>query len=232
MKCIVCVGLCPQLLLLAVGVVAVVADRLQQAPLVRASFSPLSSPPHRQVFQARASRAINPQLGAFAPIPAPAAFVPADATPTRMSSGIAVAPGSASAFLFTQNPAPAASPSVPVPEAVPAPSPDLPPVPDAANPSLASPAPVIPLLRRTEVHDEAGQYALGFETGNGITVSEQGALKKNVDGEWKDDFVLVKQGSISYLGPDGRTYTLTYTADENGFHPTASYLPVAPSPVS
>lgn len=90
-------------------------------------------------------------------------------------------------------------------------------------------APIIPVLRRNEVHDEAGQYALGYETGNGIIVEEQGALRKNLDGEFKDDVVLVKRGSFSYPGPDGRTYRVEYTADETGFHPTGAHLPVAPS---
>ncbi|XP_034239081.1 cuticle protein CP14.6-like [Thrips palmi] len=85
---------------------------------------------------------------------------------------------------------------------------------------------------RPPVHDEAGQYALGFETGNGIIVEEQGALKRNLDGEYKGDVVLVKRGSYSYPAPDGRTYRIEYTADENGFRPTGAHLPVGPVPVA
>ncbi|XP_052133321.1 larval cuticle protein 1-like [Frankliniella occidentalis] len=105
--------------------------------------------------------------------------------------------------------------------------------PDAAPALISSTyAPPIPVLRRSEVHDPAGQYELSYETGNGITVEEQGALKRNLDGEFKDDVVLVKRGSYSYRGADGRIYRVTYIADETGFHASGDHLPVAPEPTS
>lgn len=96
---------------------------------------------------------------------------------------------------------------------------------------LAAPAPdtlpvPVPILQRTEIHDEVGQFALSYLTGDGQAFAEQGALKPTADGT---DNVLVKQGSYSYNGPDGRTYTLSYVADENGFQPTGDHLPVAPT---
>ena len=57
--------------------------------------------------------------------------------------------------------------------------------------AMALPAPtVVPILQRTEVRDEAGQYALSYLTGDGIAVAEQGALKPTADGK---DNVLVQQ---------------------------------------
>lgn len=92
----------------------------------------------------------------------------------------------------------------------------------AASPVLP---PVVPLLERTEVRDDVGQYALSYLTGDGIAVAEQGALKPTADGQRN---VLVKQGSYAYVGDDGRTYTVHYVADENGYRAFGDHLPVAP----
>lgn len=35
-------------------------------------------------------------------------------------------------------------------------------------------------------------------------------------------------GSYSYVGEDGQTYSVTYTADENGYHANADHLPTSP----
>lgn len=35
-------------------------------------------------------------------------------------------------------------------------------------------------------------------------------------------------GSFSYTGPDGVQYSITYTADEEGFHPQGAHLPTPP----
>lgn len=59
------------------------------------------------------------------------------------------------------------------------------------------------------------------KTSNGISAQEQGQLKQNTAPKSADDpaaFITV-QGSYSYTGEDGQTYTVTYIADENGFQP-------------
>lgn len=38
---------------------------------------------------------------------------------------------------------------------------------------------------------------------------------------------MIVAGSYSYKTPDGEILTMTYTADENGFHPQGTHLPVA-----
>lgn len=35
-------------------------------------------------------------------------------------------------------------------------------------------------------------------------------------------------GSYSYTGPDGVQYTITYTADADGFHPQGAHIPTPP----
>jgi len=68
--------------------------------------------------------------------------------------------------------------------------------------------------------------SISYLSGDGTTFNEQGALKPNADGT---DNVLVKQGSFSYTSPEGNPVQLTYVADEFGFRPEGSHLPVAPA---
>ena len=67
-------------------------------------------------------------------------------------------------------------------------------------------------------------FSFSYKSGDGTQVNEQGALKPNAKG---DDLVLVKQGSYSFTSDDGKIYETSYTADENGFHPKGSHLPVS-----
>ncbi|XP_046436036.1 endocuticle structural glycoprotein SgAbd-8-like [Neodiprion fabricii] len=88
---------------------------------------------------------------------------------------------------------------------------------------------VVPILDFQESHDEFGQFALSYLTGDGTQVSEQGALVPNSK---EDGFVLVKKGSFKYYAPDGQLIEETWTADGNGFHAEGSHLPVAPDPIA
>ena len=42
---------------------------------------------------------------------------------------------------------------------------------------------------------------------------------------------LEVSGSYSFVDEDGVTYTVTYTAGQNGFQPTGDHLPVAPQQI-
>lgn len=53
-----------------------------------------------------------------------------------------------------------------------------------------------------------------YELDNGQIFSEAGELKTIGDQQ-----AVVKSGAYSFVGADGITYWVTYTADENGFHP-------------
>lgn len=51
------------------------------------------------------------------------------------------------------------------------------------------------------------------------------------DAEGEQLNAQVQQGSYSYTSPEGQIITVTYTADETGFHPSGDHLPTPP-PVS
>ncbi|XP_072764377.1 uncharacterized protein [Anoplolepis gracilipes] len=77
----------------------------------------------------------------------------------------------------------------------------------------------IPILAYSNENAGDGNYEFSYETGNGITVQETG----HQQGESES-----VSGSFSYTGPDGVQYSITYTADENGFHPQGAHLPTPP----
>ncbi|XP_075163604.1 pupal cuticle protein Edg-78E-like [Haematobia irritans] len=66
-----------------------------------------------------------------------------------------------------------------------------------------------------EVADPEGNYHYAFETSNGIQAQEAG----NPHGA---------TGSYSYISPEGEHISLTYTADEEGYHPVGDHLPTPP----
>lgn len=65
-----------------------------------------------------------------------------------------------------------------------------------------------------------------FESGDGTKAQQSGQLK--VVGPEPDKAGEVSQGSFSYSGDDGKTYSISYTADENGYIPTGDHLPTPP----
>lgn len=58
-----------------------------------------------------------------------------------------------------------------------------------------------------------GNYC-SYELDNGQIFSETGELRS-----FGEQQAVVKSGAYSFVGADGQTYWVTYTADENGFHP-------------
>lgn len=87
-------------------------------------------------------------------------------------------------------------------------------------------------LSYTSVHklsllDKKFTYLLFFsyETGNGISVREEGILKN--PGQ-RDLETAAVSGSYSYTSPEGIPITVTYIADENGFRAEGAHLPTPP----
>ncbi|XP_050352613.1 pupal cuticle protein 36-like isoform X2 [Nymphalis io] len=63
-------------------------------------------------------------------------------------------------------------------------------------------------------------YRYSYETSNGISAEESGEATNGVRA----------QGGYSYTGDDGKSYSVTYTADENGYQPQGEHLPT-PHPI-
>ncbi|XP_005189570.2 pupal cuticle protein Edg-78E-like [Musca domestica] len=63
--------------------------------------------------------------------------------------------------------------------------------------------------------DSKGNYRYAFETSNAIQIQAAGNAAGVV-------------GEVNFVSPDGRVFELTYTADENGYHPLATFLPTPP----
>ncbi|XP_063533613.1 pupal cuticle protein 20-like [Cydia strobilella] len=78
--------------------------------------------------------------------------------------------------------------------------------------------------RFENVNDGAGNYHFSYETPNGISARESGAPRA----AGPEGPAVTAEGAFSYRTPDGQQVSLSYTADENGFHPVGSHLPTPP----
>lgn len=94
----------------------------------------------------------------------------------------------------------------------------------AAPPNLSQSTFIPVLASHLDGPNPDGSYSYNYQTGNGIQAQEQGQLVKIA----KDEDAIRVQGSFSYSDADGNPVSLSYTADENGFHPQGEHLPTAP----
>ncbi|CAG2056750.1 unnamed protein product [Timema podura] len=84
---------------------------------------------------------------------------------------------------------------------------------------------VIPILAESSVVNEDGSFQNSYESGDGTKVQASGVLKSLGP---KEEAGPEIQGAYTFITPDGQTLELRYIANENGFQPQASFLPVAP----
>ncbi|CAH0627161.1 unnamed protein product [Chrysodeixis includens] len=87
-----------------------------------------------------------------------------------------------------------------------------------------APADVIPIVSQESEINPDGSYSYSYETGNGISASQKGALK-DVGAE---EPALQVEGQFQYPADDGSQVALTYIANENGYQPSGALLPTPP----
>ncbi|XP_017862964.1 PREDICTED: endocuticle structural protein SgAbd-6-like [Drosophila arizonae] len=66
-----------------------------------------------------------------------------------------------------------------------------------------------------------GGYKFSYKLSDGTTRTEE-AVINNAGTENES---LSVRGSVSWVAPDGQTYTINFVADENGFQPEGAHLP-------
>ncbi|CAD7086568.1 unnamed protein product [Hermetia illucens] len=80
--------------------------------------------------------------------------------------------------------------------------------------------PDVSVLRFNNENDGLGHYHFDYELSDGQKRDEAGELK-----DFGEEKAVVVTGSYSFTGPDGQTYWVTFTADENGYHPVVGTGP-------
>lgn len=83
-------------------------------------------------------------------------------------------------------------------------------------PLNVAPSAGVQTVRSVNNINENGQYEWAYETDSGTAVQETGVGGQSA------------QGSMRWISPEGQQIKITYTADENGYHPSGSAIPVAP----
>ncbi|CAH0407740.1 unnamed protein product [Chilo suppressalis] len=84
--------------------------------------------------------------------------------------------------------------------------------------------PVVPIIESENyVFSHNGDFHYSYEGGDGTKAFEKGELK-SINENIGESVV----GGFSYVGKDGNEYSLSYTADENGYRPVGAHLPTPP----
>jgi hypothetical protein len=91
----------------------------------------------------------------------------------------------------------------------------------------APPAQNVTILKSSSTNDGQGTFMWSFEESDGTKAEQEGHTVPPMGDS--TDSIQVISGSYSYVGPDGKTYSLTYVADQNGFQPKADFLPTPPT---
>ncbi|XP_042864634.1 larval cuticle protein LCP-17-like [Penaeus japonicus] len=76
----------------------------------------------------------------------------------------------------------------------------------------------IPILKDDRTHNTYGEYSFDFESGNGIARQESGS----------QSYGQVAQGGWRYTSPEGQQVDIVFVADQGGYQPQGSVLPVPP----
>ncbi|KAH8380058.1 hypothetical protein KR009_008684, partial [Drosophila setifemur] len=66
-----------------------------------------------------------------------------------------------------------------------------------------------------------GGYKFSYKLSDGTIRTEEGTV--NNAGQENESISI--RGSVSWVAPDGVTYSISFVADENGFQPVGDHLP-------
>ncbi|CAD0198301.1 unnamed protein product [Chrysodeixis includens] len=75
------------------------------------------------------------------------------------------------------------------------------------------------------VQEPEGSYNYDFKSEDGISRQETGVVKEYLDAENKPQKVIIVRGSYTYYTEEGKPVTVTYYADETGFHAESDVIP-------
>ncbi|KAK3930046.1 Cuticle protein 2 [Frankliniella fusca] len=93
----------------------------------------------------------------------------------------------------------------------------------SAAPQLGAQKPIAIVRLDSDISPD-GTFSYTYETENRISASAQGRPGNGPPGEEGQ----AVQGQFSFVADDGQTYSVQYTADENGFLPQGAHLPTPP----
>ncbi|KAJ2946976.1 hypothetical protein O0L34_g16322 [Tuta absoluta] len=89
------------------------------------------------------------------------------------------------------------------------------------------PDPIVPIVASENlVFGNTGDFKYSYESGDGTIAFSNGKLKtSDYDKEQAGEAV---EGGFSYKDKEGNDFSLSYTADENGYRPVGAHLPTPP----
>ncbi|XP_058818251.1 endocuticle structural glycoprotein ABD-5-like [Topomyia yanbarensis] len=93
------------------------------------------------------------------------------------------------------------------------------PAPQAPDAAPRTAAQDVETVRYFSENNGPDGYKFTYELSDGQIRSEVGTYRDIKDADGNDVKALFVQGSYSFVAPDGKTYWVNYTADENGYHP-------------
>ncbi|EDV95676.1 endocuticle structural protein SgAbd-6 [Drosophila grimshawi] len=91
----------------------------------------------------------------------------------------------------------------------------------AAASSSARPQNDVEVLEYESDNIGIGGYKFSYKLSDGTTRTEEAT----VNNAGTENESLSVRGSVSWVAPDGQTYTINFVADENGFQPEGAHIP-------
>ncbi|XP_004524507.1 endocuticle structural protein SgAbd-6 [Ceratitis capitata] len=87
--------------------------------------------------------------------------------------------------------------------------------------SLAAPQAPVEILEQEVDNIGINGYKFSYKLSDGTTRTEEAVLNN----AGTENESLSVRGSVSWVAPDGQTYTINFVADENGFQPEGAHIP-------